>query len=140
MKVPVASVRSPARNRRAGVDDRGSSTLEYAILFPALLLLIMAGVQAGLFYHARSIAHAAAEEGARTAAAQTATAAMGEATAADFADRVGSGLFTGVDVDVSRSRTTVTATVSGTATSLIPGTTWTVTQTVTRPVERVTSP
>ena len=130
----------PVTARRRARNDRGSSTLEYAILFPVLLLLIMAGVQAGLFYHARSIAHAAAEEGARTAAAQTATAGMGEATAADFADRTGSGLLNNVRVDVSRTRTTATATVSGTASSLIPGTTWTVTQTVTRPVERVTSP
>lgn len=138
MKAPAAS--SPAGVRRRARDDRGSSTIEYAILFPVLLLVIMVGVQAGLFYHARSIAHAAAEEGARTAAAQTATAAMGEATGADFADRTGSGLLTNVRVDVSRTSTTVTATVSGTASSLIPGTTWTVTQTVTRPVERVTPP
>ena len=43
--------------------DRGSASLEIAILAPALLLLTFVVVQAGLWFYARNLALAAAQEG-----------------------------------------------------------------------------
>ena len=47
--------------------DEGSTTLELAILFPVLLLVVTALVQYGLWFHARSVALAAAQEGVSAA-------------------------------------------------------------------------
>ena len=47
----------------------GSVSLEIAILAPALLLLVFSIVQGGLWFHARNLAQAAAQEGAAAGAA-----------------------------------------------------------------------
>ena len=48
-------------------DERGSATIELVILLPALFAVMFLGMQAALFYHARTVAIAAAQEGARAA-------------------------------------------------------------------------
>jgi uncharacterized phosphosugar-binding protein len=48
--------------------DAGVATTELVIATPAFLLLIMMIVQSGLYFHAVSLASAAAQDGARTAA------------------------------------------------------------------------
>ena len=50
----------------------------------ALFLLMFTGMQAALIYHARTVAIAAAQEGARAAAAQYATAEAGDLAAEQF--------------------------------------------------------
>ena len=67
-------MRAPAR--LAG--DRGSATLQIVVLMPALFLLMFTGMQGALIYHARTVAIAAAQEGARNAAAQYSSAAAGD--------------------------------------------------------------
>lgn len=62
--MPGSAARSLHRS-----DDRGSASIELVILFPALLLLVTALMQYGLWFHARSVALAAAQEG--IAAART---------------------------------------------------------------------
>ena len=65
-------------NRRTGTEpDRGSSTLEIAILGPALLLLIFGVVQAALWFYARNLALAAVQEGADAARGYQASADAG---------------------------------------------------------------
>ena len=44
-------------------DERGSATIELVILLPALFAVMFLGMQAALFYHARTVAIAAATGG-----------------------------------------------------------------------------
>jgi Flp pilus assembly protein TadG len=78
--------------------DAGASTTEFVILTPALILAIMMIVQAGLYYHAVSVASAAAQDGARAASLQGATTTEGEAAARDLVDTLAPDLLSGVTV------------------------------------------
>lgn len=51
-------------------DERGSATLEMAIVAPALMVLVLGILQFGLVHHAQQVARTAAQEAARTAAAE----------------------------------------------------------------------
>jgi len=106
---------------------------------PLLFMLLFAGVQGAMFYHARSVAIGAAQEGARAAAAQTGTTGHGHTAAAAFLEAAGGeDVLNGATVQVTRTATTVTARVSGTIMSVIPGWSPTVSSQVAVPVERLT--
>jgi Flp pilus assembly protein TadG len=70
------------RPRRLGGDE--GATTELVIAAPAFLFMIMLIVQAGLYFHASSVASAAAQEGARAATVQGGTIAEGQQVAGDF--------------------------------------------------------
>ena len=55
----------------AGSGERGSTSVQMVILMPVLFSVMFLGLQAALFYHARTVAIAAAQEGARAAGAET---------------------------------------------------------------------
>ena len=61
------------RSPRSTCHDRGSASVELVVLMPLLLLILFAGVQGAVYYHARTLAIAAAQEGARAAARENAT-------------------------------------------------------------------
>ncbi len=138
--------RSPGRSQQTdGLPhgaraDRGSTSLELVIVFPAVLLILFGIIQGAVYYYARSAALAAAQEGSRAAGAETGTASMGRQAAASFVDRVaGRQLLQVPQVSASRTPTTVTVTVTGKSLSLFPGFNgWTITQTASVPAERVT--
>ncbi len=101
--------------------DRGSATLEVAILGPALLLLVFTVVQVGLWAYARSLVLAAAQEGARAGAAHGADRGDAASRAREFADAAGDSLRE-VEVDTSGSdAATVRVEVQARALSVIPG-------------------
>lgn len=125
-------------HKRARPDERGSVPLETAVLAPAILLIIGLIVQAGFWFHARDVAIAAAEEGARAAAYAGAGASNGRSAASDFASRVGSGALKEVAVSATRGATTATVTVTGHSISLVPGLTFTIVQSASVPTERIT--
>ncbi len=62
-------------------NERGSVSLELAIVAPALMLLVLSVLQFGLWYHAQNVVQAAALEGARVAAAEDGTAGAGRSRA-----------------------------------------------------------
>lgn len=126
---------TPERARR---NERGTVPLETAVLAPAILLIIGLIVQAGFWFHARDVAIAAAEEGARAASYEAAGAGSGQAAAADFASRVGRGALKDVTVSANRGATTATVTVTGHSISLVPGLTFTIEQSASAPTERLT--
>lgn len=66
-------VRLP-RRRVASPADRGSGSLEFAVLSVAFLLLVFLVVQAALYFHARNVIKAEAEGTARIVRAYPATA------------------------------------------------------------------
>ena len=134
-----------AHGRRAGgagrrlSGERGAASVELAVLFPVVLLLVMTLIQAALWFYARSVALGAAEEGAREGRVQPASTARAESAAEGFLDQTAADLLTGRDVTVSGSPSSIEVTVSGTSISLFPGLSgWSVTQTAVGPVERPT--
>ena len=120
--------------------ERGSATLEIAVLGPALLLLIFAVVQVGLLYFARSLALGAAQEGVTAARAYQAAADAGVQRALAFVSRSAGDSLQDVEVTAERSVDTVEVRVSGRALSVLPGFPGLrVSQSAEAPVERFTT-
>ena len=69
-----------ASSQRRSRDERGSVTIQMVFLMPALFLLMFLGLQGALYYHAKQVALAAAQEGAREAGSETGTRESGVAT------------------------------------------------------------
>ena len=107
------------------------------ILLPALFALMFVGMQAALMFQGRTLALAAAQEGAREAAAEHGTVAAGIGAAESFVAGSTSGM-KNTTVTGTRSATWATVTVTTTTLSVIPGWEPTITQSATMPVERVT--
>jgi hypothetical protein len=133
-RAPDGAAAGDPRCRR----DRGSTTLETVIVFPAILILIFGAFQLGFWYHARSISLAAAQEAARAGAVYGAGAADAYAAGESFLDRAGRGLMESSAIEVTLSADEITVTVTGQALSLIPGWPVIVVQTARLPVERQT--
>jgi Flp pilus assembly protein TadG len=113
--------------------------VELAVTFPMVLLLVMTLIQTALWFHARSLALGAAQEGARDGRVQPASTARAESAAAGFLDQTAADLLTDSTVTVAGSPDTIEVTVTGTSISLLPGLSgWSVTQTAVGPVERPT--
>ena len=130
---------SSSRSQRH--DGRGSVSIELVILLPALFAVMFLGMQAALFYHARTVAIAAAQEGARAAGTEQGRESDGVTAANDFIDEAGGrDVLTGTSATASRTATTATVTVTGFSLSVIPGWNVRITQSATVPVERVTAP
>jgi Flp pilus assembly protein TadG len=123
---------------RAG-HERGSVTIQMVILLPTVFSILFLGIQGALYYYARQVAHAAAQEGAREAGSEHGTSASGIAAANAFLGNAGGpGVMTHTRVFASRSQTTAQITVRGKSMSVIPGWTLSVRQSASVPVERVT--
>jgi Flp pilus assembly protein TadG len=123
--------------RQRAARERGSVSIQMVLLMPALFSLMFLGMQAALIYQGRTVALAAAQEGAREAALDTGTAAGGIAAATSFVASTSAGL-KNTTVTGARSATTATVTVTVTTLSVVPGWVPTVTQSAAMPVERIT--
>ncbi|MDN5771542.1 MAG: pilus assembly protein [Microlunatus sp.] len=120
-------------------DERGSLTLEASILFPALLAIMLVGVQAAMWFHARSVAIGAAADGARAQSLERAVDGDGQAAALEFVSQAGGeDVLRGVGASSRRSPTSVSVTVTGSSMSLVPGWNPSVEQSATVPLEQVT--
>lgn len=129
---------SRLRGRRGAPGLRGEGPVEFAILtFPILLFTFML-IQASLVWYAHSVALGAATQGANAGRLYGSSAAAGRAKANDFLDRIGPALTDRV-VTVTVTGNQVTVVVRGKARSVIPGMTFTVTQSASGPVERFVS-
>jgi Flp pilus assembly protein TadG len=119
--------------------ERGSSSIQMVMLMPALFSIMFLGMQGALYYHARTVAIAAAQEGARAAGSQNGTAASGISAASSFvSDAGGRDVLPGAHMTGGRSATIATVTVTGTSLSVIPGWSPAVSQSASVPVERIT--
>lgn len=129
--------------RRALARDRGSSTIELAILFPVFILLVLIGVQGALIFYGRNVALAAAQRGANAQAAYGAADGVGEERAAAYLTRMGDVLSDWRIVvtpvaDGSTEPTAVRVTVTGTTLGWL-GLKFRVSQTAYAPRERFTT-
>ena len=118
--------------------ERGSSSVEMVIALPIVLTVLFLAVQAGTWFHARSIALASAQSGARTSAMLNSSLEAGLSSARSFAAEVGGTTLTGVTVTGDRTATSTTVTVTGHSVRLVPFMDVTVSQSATLPVERYT--
>lgn len=134
------SRRSPATSSSRGSGDRGSVSLELVILLPAVFAVMFVGMQAALYHHARTVAIAAAQEGARAAGAENGRSSDGTAAASTFLDDAGDDALLGATASANRTPTTATVTVEGFSLSVIPGWKPVIRQSATVPVERLTVP
>lgn len=130
----------PRRTRTRPRREAGSASLEIAILGPALLLLVFTVVQAGLWFYARSLALAAAQEGVIAARAYRASSDAGVTRARSFLDRsAGDSLQAATVSRAGSTATTVRVEVRGRALSVLPGIAGPpVSQVASGPVERFT--
>lgn len=121
-------------------DERGATTVEMVLLIGGLFALMFLGLQASLYYHARSVAIAAAQEGARAAGARTGTQAAGINAATRFVAQAGGrSVLSNSHVTGSRTPAYATVTVTGESMSVISGFHLSIHQSATVPVERLTS-
>ncbi|WP_234402109.1 TadE family protein [Thermobifida halotolerans] len=115
-------------------------SLEWAVLFPALLLLIAGIVQGGLWFHARQLALAAAQEGVRAGRAEHAPPGTGTTTAERFLSDHAHPLLANTAVTDHSSTAEIRIHVTGETLSLVPGMRIRVTQEAAGAVERFTHP
>jgi Flp pilus assembly protein TadG len=136
-------IRSRTGRHRRPRDDRGSATVQYALLLPLFLLLFVTAAQAGLWWYARSLCLTAAQQGAQAGRTVTGTAADAQGTALSFLTRTGSGAVTDPAATAAgTTTTTVRVEVSATAMRVLPlpGLDLRVTQSVETAKERFTTP
>ncbi|QCX27712.1 TadE family protein [Nocardioides jishulii] len=137
------SKHKPARSssRARGRGEKGSVSIELVILMPALFALMFLGMQAALHYQARTVAIAAAQQGARAVGAEHGRESDGVHAADDFiVEAGGADVLTGTSTSASRTATRATVTVTGFSLSVIPGWKVRITQTASVPVEHLTAP
>lgn len=136
---PFATFSPIHRHPGVGHRERGSTSLQLVLLLPALFSVMFLGMQGALYYHARTVAIAAAQEGARTAAGLDGTGPAGAQDAHAFiVDAGGDDVLTAPQISSARSATTATVTITGRSLSVIPGWSPVVTQSASVPVERIT--
>lgn len=121
--------------------ERGSLTLEAALVYPVLLAAIVAVMQGALWYYARSLAAAAAGHAVRIGRAVGAPPGAGTAAAHTFLTRAGGHTLTHTTVTATTTPRELRVQVSGRSLSLIPGTPGLpVHQSAAGPYERWTTP
>jgi Flp pilus assembly protein TadG len=126
------------RQQGRGVGDRGAAATELAIAMPLLLVLVLVSVHVALWFHARQIVTAAAQEAARSARAYDASDADGYARADQLLAELGQRSVDDPSVVIHRSAGTVTATVTGHSPVVIPGLVLDVSATSRSPIEEFT--
>lgn len=131
------------RGRRRS--QRGASSLELAILAPALLSLIFISIQTALWLYGRSVALNAAQEGVsrlRLVQPPVYTTALGETVRADieaYAQQLGGNSLGDAKVlppTYNNPEGMVSFTVTGETISLVPGLKLTVSRTASGPIEQ----
>ncbi|MER5951220.1 TadE family protein [Streptomyces sp. NPDC001904] len=135
----AATMRSRLPARLA--DDRGSSPIAMAIVFPVVLLVTIAAVQGFLYAYARNVAYTAAREGVSGGRMYQATPGQGAATARAALSELSGDVL--VDARVSTAGSSaeqIQIQVTGRAISLVPGLGgWSVSASASGPVERWTT-
>ena len=117
-------------------DQRGlSSSVLATILFPLVISALWLTMQWAMLTWAQATAHAAAQDGARAAAALNATGPQGQATATRAADN---GSIDNLHITAHRAARLTTVTITGTALQVIPGFPVTIQVTATSPTQRLT--
>jgi len=119
-------------------DQRGlSESVQFALVWPVLMLVTLGIIQAGVWLHARNVAQRAV-----TAAVDSARGSSGSASQAQElgADLARTGGLTDVSLSVSRGATSVTATVTADVPLILDLGLGRLQESASAPLERVTPP
>jgi hypothetical protein len=137
---PSPGRRGPPSARKRH-QDTGSASIEFAITAVAVMAVIFTAIQASTWFWARSIALAAAQEGADAQRAYNAAPGVGQARAQAFITSTKDGL-NDTHVTVTDTPDGVQVTVTGHCLTVLPGFcgAFPVTATVHGTTERVTNP
>jgi hypothetical protein len=122
MRWRIAGVAGTRWRRVGGRRDRGANPVELAILMPAILILLLASIQAAAWFIARATALNAAQSAVGAQRVYQAEPGIGEQRAEDFLDRAGDWLV-GWEVTVTVPEpddTQVSATVTGEPLRIMP--------------------
>lgn len=118
--------------------------MEMVLLMPLVFTMAFLPIQAGVWFHARHVVTAAAQEGARAARVATqdpgAATEAGRARALGFVATVGGATVLEPSVELGRSETTVEVVVTGKSMAVLPGLTLPVEGRAVSPVERFVAP
>ena len=127
--------------QRAPARDRGSVSVELAIVFPVLLVIVTALIQYALWFHARSLALAAAQQGVAVARAYGSTPVAGRDSALAFVTDHGAHTLLSVSATASNPAVgQVQIVVTGRSLSVLPGVAGlAIRQSATGPVEKFTT-
>lgn len=98
-------------------EERGTAVIEGLLAFGLVLLVLVFGVQAVMYVHARSVAQTAAQEGARSAAVGGAAAGSARASAVL---RAAGGTGAGMRAAAVAGADSVTVSVAGRAPRVFP--------------------
>jgi Flp pilus assembly protein TadG len=133
---------APPRIRRTRDDrERGSVTTEFAIVFPAVIILTLLLAQGALWYYARQSALAAAREGVKAARTYQSGPDAGVTRARETIGNLGGGVLSNPSVSQAGSTADrVRIEVTGDCVSLLPGIKCTVAQHAEAPIEKWTDP
>jgi hypothetical protein len=127
----MARVRRFRRDRT----DAGSSIVEAVIVIPVVMLLLLVGVQFALWMHAVQVVQLAASEGDRSARSFGGGAAAGVTSAQTVVDGPGSDVSSSVISVQMLPGDAELLSVSGTATSVLPGLSFGVSASAVGPVQ-----
>lgn len=135
---PMAGLRRVEKGGAAPPTGRfpqsaGATSTEIAVLMPAVIALVLVSFQMGLWWHARQVASAAAEEAVEAAQAPDGSEVAGEEAAWSLLGRAGN--LTDPQVLVTRDSGVASARVTGSVPRLVPGLSWTISAEAAGPVE-----
>ncbi|MFI6658183.1 TadE/TadG family type IV pilus assembly protein [Streptomyces sp. NPDC050523] len=120
--------------------DRGTGSVEVAVLAVVVLMLVFTIIQVGLFYHARKVAQSAARQGVDTGRQFGASPGDGVAQAQAFLDKFGGSVRGAAVSSAGSTAQEIHITVTGHVATLVPGLELAVTQDAHGPIERWTNP
>ncbi|SBT53781.1 TadE family protein [Micromonospora narathiwatensis] len=122
-----------------GGAERGANPVELAVVMPAILVLLFASIQLGVWFVARSTALNAAQTGVNAQRTLQAPAGTGRVRATNYLRAAGDWLVDWPPPTCTTTATEVTCTVTGRSLSVIPGVQFRVRQTAHGTVERWTT-
>ena len=114
--------------------EDGSSTTELVLLMPVVLFMVMLIVQTGLYFHARQVVEAAAQEALEAAQGESSTADIGTQAGDTFLAEAGG--VRDAMVTVNRTGTQVSVSIVAAAPNVLPLAVWQVSASVSGEVER----
>lgn len=130
-----ATRRPPAGTRARLRGDKGSVSTEMVAAFPLLMLLVIAGIQFGMWALGQLGAQQAANHALQTTRVAGGTTAAGRADATALLQQMAGAFLHDETITVTRTADTATVTITGHATALF-GLTIPVRTTVSAPVEK----
>jgi Flp pilus assembly protein TadG len=101
-------------------EERGAVALEFAIVFPMVLVLTFGGVQVAFWFQARAMCQAAAQAGVRASRVTGAPAGAGRSAATAYLAATAGDTVRAPRVSESRVATAVTVGCTGTALQVMP--------------------